>query len=157
MTSIKDKQASLNPEIELRNDDKTLSILETINLETARLLNQKPLPLADVIKLNPEQSEYADTFFKKVIEELFSEKNIELKTEYLNEDEQFEGTKLAFMSEQCGFEMIKSFLPSWERKRVSLGRKSRQEVVISLWERHKERQAQEEKDRAKNNMSVNNG
>ena len=152
--TAKKEQRELIPKIELNNPDKTLSILEKINEETAKELKLKEIPLQEVININPESSQYADTFFKKVIEELFSGDNIDLKTEYLNEDEQFEGTKLAFLSEQCGFEMIKNFLPLWERKRVSFQRKSRQEIVMGLWERQKEVRALEEKQKAQNQLQM---
>lgn len=112
-----------------------------------RILNLKDLE--DFVNLKDESGNDADTYFKKVLEEFMSEKNISLKTEYTSVDEQFTATKLGYMINEGGFKFMQVFLPFWKRDRVSLLRKAREEIVMALWERQKERMAQEEKQKAK--------
>lgn len=82
----------------------------------------------------------AERFFGKVIDNLSNDKNISLKTEYLSPEEQFAGTKLDFMIKKMGFTFAKTLMFNFEKKRVSLFRKSRTEMVNVLWEKEKERQ-----------------
>lgn len=158
------KEIELNPTIELKESEiieqkqengevKTPSFVDVFNnMPEVRLkeLDQSRLP--DMIKGDSENG--TDTFFKAIIDNLYSKKNISLKTEYMNEDENFTGAKLEFLTSECGFEMGKQFLPTWEEKRVSLNRKSRQEIIMALWERQKEIQEQERREKFKDEINM---
>lgn len=109
---------------------------------------KKDMNLPSIIEFPNNQNRDSESYFRGVIDQLMTgDKNIDLKTEYMHEDETFTGSKLTFLCEQCGFESAKDFLPIWERKRVSQGRKSRQEITVSLWERLQEKKAELERER----------
>lgn len=136
-----------NPVIEEKNKDfSPESFFKDKKNTDNKIKNDLNLP--DIIDLtNDKNKEGADSFFQETIKQLMSDENISLKTEYMNEDETFTGSKLEFLTRECGFESGQEFLPIWEKKRVSQGRKSRQEVVLTLRERMEERMAQEERER----------
>lgn len=115
----------------------------------------KDMSLPSIIEFPNDKNKDSETFFKEVIEQLMTgDKNIDLKTEYMHEDETFAGTKLNFLTEQCGFSSAKAFLPMLERKKVSQGRKSRQEITVSLWEREQQKKAEEERAKAKEGQNI---
>jgi hypothetical protein len=94
-----------------------------------------------------ENMEGSDTFFKRALDLLFSPVNIGLKTDYDDKEEQFAGSKMEFMQLHGGFDFTNVFVKdSFETKRCSLHRKSRLEIVKTLWEREQERKALEEKE-----------
>lgn len=55
-----------------------------------------------------------ETFIKTIVENLFSEENISLKTEYKQEDEQFCSSKLDFLINKGGFGIGKNWLHQWK-------------------------------------------
>lgn len=99
---------------------------------------------------NQDNKVLPDGYFQQIICELMSDKNISLKTEYLNQDEQFDGSKIDFMIKKGGFTFAKTHLHNWKKDRVSLGRKSRIEIVTSLWDRELARRKMEEDEHQKN-------
>lgn len=83
-----------------------------------------------------------DNFFRAVILELLSTKNISLKTEYLSVNETFAGSKLEFLSKYASMPQLSDFLQILETKRVSLERKSRIELIKAFDKRDEEVDAQ---------------
>jgi hypothetical protein len=84
----------------------------------------------------------SDNFFRAVITEMMSPNNISLKTEYVNVNENFAGAKLEFLARYTGMVCLKDFVNILEIKRVSLGRKSRIELIKAFEKRDEEVQAQ---------------
>jgi len=85
-----------------------------------------------------EDSETSDSFFKSIINKLFSKDNIELKTEYRNVTENFAGTKLTFLARHGNIPYLEEFIEIFEHKRVSLERKGRKEIIMALEKREEE-------------------
>jgi hypothetical protein len=92
---------------------------------------------SDFVKLESTGSN-SDSFFKWIINALFSKENISLKTEYLNVNENFIGSKLEFLSKYGNMPYLNEFLDIFETKRVSLGRKGRKEILMALQKREEE-------------------
>lgn len=109
--------------------------------------------LPDIIN-DSDDKDKIDSYFKAIINNLYSKENISLKTEYMNEDENFSGAKLEFLTSECGFHMGRAFLPIWEQKRVSLNRKSRQEIIMALWQRQNEIAEQERTKRLHEGVNI---
>lgn len=84
-----------------------------------------------------------NSFFVAVINKLFDTKDISLKTEYLNVGENFAGTRLEFYSKYANMPYLANFIEIFEKKRVSLERKGRKEIVMSLKDREQEIQRQQ--------------
>lgn len=82
----------------------------------------------------------SDTFYKLAIEKLFDNNNIETKTEFLNPAEVFSATKLQFLGNYADIPFLADFISGLEKKRISLHRKGREEIVLSLQERRHEEQ-----------------
>ena len=95
----------------------------------------------DIIKTDSKDD--ADSFFRGVLNNLMNDKNISLKTEYLNVAENFSGAKLEFLSTYGNMPYLSEFIKIFETKRVSLERKSRKEIVMTLEKREQEIRASE--------------
>jgi hypothetical protein len=80
----------------------------------------------------------ASTFFRSILKQFFSTKNIGMKTEYLNVYENYIGAKLDFLSAEIDMPYMNRFIKMFEIKRVSLERKGRKELLMSIQERNKE-------------------
>jgi hypothetical protein len=91
---------------------------------------------------NSKDDNMSDNFFRAVIMELLSDKNISLKTEYLSVNENFAGAKLEFLSKYANMPELSVFLKTLETKRVSLNRKSRIELIKAFDKRDEEVDAQ---------------
>jgi hypothetical protein len=87
-----------------------------------------------------ESQNDSDSLFSSITNNLMSSENIELKTEYIGIEENFHGAKLEFLGEFTNNPMLKHFLNIWERKRVSLERKSRIEIIKALQQRAEEQE-----------------
>lgn len=83
-----------------------------------------------------------DTFFKNAFNKLFDERNPETKTEYRNVEENFEGAVLSFLGNYGNIPYLADFVEQFERKRISLERKGRKEIIMAMVEREKEMQRQ---------------
>jgi hypothetical protein len=124
------KEKVLNPIIEEKKDfnmpniDKLKSILTNEN---------------DIITTDKNTS---DNFFRAVIDKMFNSDDIELKTEYVSLNENFSGAKLEFLAKYGNMPYLHDFLNILERKRVSLGRKSRIELIKVFEKRDEEINAQ---------------
>jgi len=90
---------------------------------------------SDIIYSDNDSS---DNFFRAVIKEMLSDKNIELKTEYVSLNENFAGAKLEFLAKYGNMPYLSDFLGILERKRVSLQRKSRIEMIKIFENRNEE-------------------
>lgn len=129
----KDKKV-LNPVL-IENKDLNISNLEEI---------KKSLSVNNATMFKEEkESDLSDNFFRAVIEEMLSDKNISLKTEYVNLNENFSGAKLEFLAKYAGMPQLHDFINILEIKRVSFGRKSRVELIKAFEKRDEEIQAQE--------------
>lgn len=100
--------------------------------------------------IKEEGGDDVDSYFKSIIDNLFSDTNIELKTEYRTVEENFVGAKLDFMSRFCRIPGLKEWLNTWERKRVSFERKSRIEIIRALEHRREEMERQTAQTNLKN-------
>lgn len=99
--------------------------------------------------------EDSDTYFRAVLGELFSKKNISSKTEYVNQKENFVGSKIDFLSDYLGLPEYHTFLEHWEFKRVSLNRGGRQEIVMGLEKRNEDIQTVQAKENLKKIFGIN--
>lgn len=128
------KEKALTPIIEERNKS---------NLSPEQ--RQRLMQIAE--QLNKIKSEYTgdsgdiNSYFTNVLDKLMSKDDISLKTEYINVNENFAGVVLDFLGEYANMPYLNRFVELWEMKRVSLGRKSRKEMVMTLEKRETEVQA----------------
>ena len=101
--------------------------------------NTKPIVQSDmeIVKVNGG-AENSDSFFRNVVNKLFDNSEISLKTEYLNVTENFSGSKLEFLSAYGNMPYLKEFITIFEKKRVSLERKGRKEILMALQQRQEE-------------------
>lgn len=130
---MKEKQKALKPEI--------------VKTETSLITKEELKDIAkelDKAVIPSEENEDADSFFRGIIQNLFSNENIELKTEYRNPQENFVGAKLDFLGQHTQNHLLSSFINVFERKRVSLERKSRIEIIKALQERREELERQQQ-------------
>lgn len=135
MFEIKKKQ-DIKPKLESakkpnkRELDPEISQIQPIN----KALNMSE---GDIVKMESGQNS-SDSFFRWIITALFSKENISLKTEYLNVNENFIGSKLEFLSKYGNMPYLSEFLEIFETKRVSLDRKGRKEILMALQKREEE-------------------
>lgn len=120
------KEKVLNPIIE---EKKNFNIPNTEKLK--ELLKNE----SDIITTDKNTS---DNFFRAVIDKMFNSDDIELKTEYVSLNENFSGAKLEFLAKYGNMPYLHDFLNILERKRVSLGRKSRIELIKVFEKRDEE-------------------
>lgn len=84
------------------------------------------------------ESSKEETFYKIAIEKLFDNKDIEQKTEFLNPAEVFASAKLQFLGDYGDIPLLSKFVTALEKKKVSLHRKGREEIILALQERRQE-------------------
>lgn len=124
----KAKEEKLNPQFENREPQTTYKQdLEIVDRE-----------LQEDLVVTPESDSSADSFFRTIINSLHDKKNISTKTEYLNVNENFAGTRLEFYSQFAFMPFLKNFVEIFEEKRVSLERKGRKELIMALQEKQQE-------------------
>jgi hypothetical protein len=87
----------------------------------------------------------SDSFFKATVNQLNSPKNIGMKTEYRDVNENFSGAKLHYLGQFCNMPYLKEFVEVFETKRVSLERKGRIEIIKALQERRQEIELEQRK------------
>jgi hypothetical protein len=83
-----------------------------------------------------------DSYFRGVLDKLFDTKEVSSKTEYLNVQENFNGTKLEFYASFGNMPYLRNFMKTFETKRISLERKGRKEILMGLQERKQEMEAE---------------
>jgi hypothetical protein len=88
----------------------------------------------------------SDNFFRSVVTKMLNDEDISLKTEYMNVNENFSGAKLEFLAVYGNMPYLSAFIRTLEIKRVSLGRKSRIELIKAFERRDEEIQAQQRLD-----------
>lgn len=143
MAKNKKQEIEINPEIiDYTNQSQDFEELEK------EMLNEE-----EGIELEEEYENNADSFFRAVVNNLMSPDNISMKTEYKNVQENFSGAKIEFLSKFANMPYMKTFLTSWELKRVSLERKGRIELIKALEKREQEIQ-QSKVDSLKNMFGV---
>lgn len=107
------------------------------DLDRKELLN-----IAEEIKESTIETSFgndnADSFFREVVNKLMSKKDISLKTDYLNVNENFAGSKIDFIGRNGNMPILNDWLETWEIKRTSLERKSRKEIIMALEKREEE-------------------
>ncbi len=86
----------------------------------------------------------SDSFFREVVKSLSDAKNISLKTEYLDVDENYDGARLEFLSKWGGMPYLKDFIHTLEIKRVSLERKGRIELIRTMEKRDEDLRLQQQ-------------
>lgn len=89
-------------------------------------------------EISTGSNDSSDSFFKSTVRELNSPKNISMKTEYRNVQENFAGAKLSYLGEFYNIPGLPEFMVLFETKRVSLERKGRIEIIKALQERRQE-------------------
>lgn len=141
----KDKELKLNPTIK-KVDFSDLKELEE---------KQQDKKINDILSsdLIIQEESKDDSYFKAIIEQLFSNDSIEKKTEYLNVNENFLGAKLTFLAKFGNIPNLEEFVNIFERKRVSLERKGRKEIIMALEKREEEEQRQKD-ERLKNILGL---
>lgn len=120
------KEIVLHPKKEIKEDYE-------LKISPEKLLQQ-----LESNNLIEDSQENSDSFFKAVINHLLSDKEISTKTEYLNVKENFAGAKLHFLAKHGNIPYLSDFIEIFERKRVSLQRKGRKELLLALKERQQE-------------------
>lgn len=105
------------------------------------------MPIVDLEKLNKEidintildvDKEDEDSFFKSVVTQMFNNKDVETKSYNTGVKESFELARLSFLGERCNIPSMTEFVDRLERKRISIDRKGRIELVTALIERQQE-------------------
>lgn len=123
----KKKKKELKPEAIKQNEF-------TMEIDKLKLLSES----MNKFDFEPEDKKDNDTFYKLAIKELFNEKSIETKTEWLNPSEVFVASKLSFIGVHADIPLMDEFIKVLERKRISLNRKGREEIILALQERRQE-------------------
>jgi len=132
--STKEDKKKLNPVI-IEHEGMDIDNLEEI---------KKALTDSKIFDYKQESNkDMSDNFFRAVITEMMNDNNISLKTEYLNQNENFSGSKLEFLSKYANMPQLHDFIKILETKRVSLNRKSRIELIKAFDKREEEIQAQD--------------
>lgn len=127
------KEEAIKPSmVEFKGDSNTLKSLKELGTDIKN----------NLVNVNTSDDK---NYYKQVVDKLFDNKDIELKTEYLSPPENFLGAKLSFLGNYGDIPFLCDFVETFERKRVSLMRKGRQEIIMALHERRREEQ--EEKQR----------
>ena len=85
-----------------------------------------------------------DSFFKSIVNKMFDNTDTETKTEYINTKENFVGAKLTFLARYGNIPYLEEFINIFERKRISLERKGRKEIIMALEKRQEEIDKQRE-------------
>lgn len=119
------KKKELAPKIEKRNFQKDNIV-------------KKTLEDLDNTEISFENEETTDSFFKGIVDKLFDSENVETKTEYLSVKENFVGTKLSFLAKYGNIPYLAEFIKTFERKRISLNRRGRKEIIMALEKREEE-------------------
>lgn len=123
----KKEKKELNPQITESKNNIDEEKLKTI----AESLNKS-------IIFDKNQNSDSDSYFRAVLDKLFSSENISQKTEYIGIAENFHGAKLTFLGKYCNVPLLEKFIEVFEEKRVSLERKGRKEILIALENRQQE-------------------
>lgn len=89
------------------------------------------------------------SFFRKIIDNLFSPNNVSAKTEYVSGEENLYASMLEFVAVYGDVPAIKEFIRIFETKRISLKRQGRIEIIKALEKR------QEEMDYQRNQQMIN--
>lgn len=120
------EEVKLNPEMEknlkelsesfLKNEDKNIQV---VNSGTQQI----------------------DSFFNNIINNLYSDEDIDMKTQYDDNDSVFASSKGEFLSKYTNIPTIHGFLKTFERKMVSHSRKGRTEILLGLQRRNEEENA----------------
>lgn len=151
---IEEKNTDLTPDKFFNNLDEENDIKDKEEIKNKSYDNLQSIEdIDDIIETNNTDGT-PDSFFKNVIDKLFNDENVSLKTEYENEDSVFCGAKLDFLTSECGFKFGTKFLPLREKKMISHKRQSRREIVATMWEKKEEIRAQEEQELYKNKINM---
>ena len=137
------KEKVLNPIIEEKKNFKMPNIEELKSI----IKNE-----SDIITSDKNTS---DNFFRSVVDKMFNSDDIELKTEYVSLNENFAGAKLEFLAKYGNMPYLHDFLNILEKKRVSLGRKSRIELIKVFEKRDEEINAQNRLQGIKDLFNIN--
>ena len=127
------KEKELNPIIE-NNTQKKYNI-EEIKSRINIIKNE----------MSEESVAEIDSFYKHLVDKLTSSDDIELKTEYKGINENFASVRISFFAKYYNMPYLLDMINILERKRLSLDRKSRKELVMSLENREKEIKIEQEK------------
>ena len=136
MITKKEEQRKLNPIIE-DNTNITIPNLET-EIKTNDSVKENSVVLIE------NQNSDSESLFREVIKNLNDNKDIETKTELLDEAECYGASKLDFLADISEEPFFRIFMNKFKVNRVSLKRRGRQELIMALVERQqeKEREAQ---------------
>lgn len=92
----------------------------------------------DILIKTSGKDDSGDSFFKKIVDKLFSGEKLGAKTEYLSLKESFAVSRLEFLGKYCGMPYALGFLQSFRTDRISYQRKGRIEIVKALEKRQEE-------------------
>lgn len=116
-----------------------------VNKELTKVQKLQALKDFEMIVKKGDDTKKETDIFTEGLKHLMSPKDIELKTEYDGKNENFAGIKLTYLSIFGNMPQLNVFVNILEKKRVSLDRKGRKEVMMSLEKREKEVQIQHQK------------
>lgn len=123
---LADKQKVLNPEI------KEVKLMMP-QVDFDRL--QKDLDINTILDSDKKDE---DSFFKSVVTQLFNNADVETKSYNSGTEESFYLARLSWLGQNCVIPSMTSFVERLERKRISIDRKGRSELVTALIERQQE-------------------
>lgn len=124
-----------------------------------QIIEKNPeLPFVDIQKLNKDidintildtGKEDDDSLFKSIVTQLFNNNDVETKSQNNGVRESFFLARMSFLGDHCNIPSMSAFVQRLERKRISIDRKGRTELVTALLERQQEleriRQAEQQK------------
>lgn len=123
----KKKEIELKPIIEKKD-------ISLPNVDLSKL--DRELDINTILDTNSNEDN--DSFFKSVVTQLFNDKDVETKTYNTGTKESFYLARLSFLGDKLDIPSMKEFVKRVERKRISIGRKGRIELVSALVERQQE-------------------
>lgn len=122
------KKEPLKPEIIENNPDLNLPMVNIENLD-------KQVEINTILDIDNTDE---DSFFKAVVSQLYNNENVETKTENSGVRESFFLTRMSLIAKTYDVPIMGDFINILERKRISIDRKGRKELIVSLLERQQE-------------------
>lgn len=113
-------------------------VIEEKNIQLPKVdynMISKEIDINTILDVGKEDE---DSFFKAVVTQLFNNQDVETKSFNSGVRESFYLAKLSTIAERCNIPLLEEFVNRVERKRISIERKGRSELVAALIERQQE-------------------